>query len=54
MDNLLAILAAGGLAFVVAVGAAVLSSERVRGQGLFGALRREVSRSARYRNPYKG
>jgi len=54
MENLLAILVAGAGAFLVTFVAAVLCSERVRRQGLFHALRREVSSSSRFHNPYRG
>jgi hypothetical protein len=54
VDNFLVILGAGAGAFIVAFAFAALSSERVRRQGLFGALGRQVSRRSRYRNPYKG
>ncbi len=54
MENLLVILGAGGVAFVVALVAALLTSQRVRRQGLFGALRQQISTSSRIRNPYRG
>ena len=53
MDNFLIIAAVGAGAFVVAFLVAVLSSERVHRQGLFGALGRELSDTSRRRNPYR-
>jgi hypothetical protein len=54
MDNILAILAIGVVAFVVTFAAAVVCSERVRRQGLFEALWHELSSSSKFRNPYRG
>jgi hypothetical protein len=54
MENILAILAIGAGAFLVTFVAAVLCSERVKRQGLFGALWHEFSSSSKFRNPYRG
>ena len=53
-DNLLAIAAVALVAFVVAFLMAILTSERVRRQGLGGAIWSQLSRGSRMRNPYKG
>ena len=53
-DNILAIIAVSLIAAVAALLVGILTSDRVRRQGLFRAFGREVSASDRLRNPYKG
>jgi hypothetical protein len=53
MDNFLAILGINAGALVMAFIVAVFSSERVRKDGLFTTLRRMVSPSDRFQNPYR-
>jgi hypothetical protein len=54
VENLLAIVAVAGAAFVVTLLAGVLFSERVRHRGLGKAIWVEVSSEARMRDPYRG
>ena len=54
VENLLAIVAVAGAAFVVTLLAGVLFSERVRHRGLRKAIWVEVSSEARMRDPYRG
>jgi hypothetical protein len=54
MENFLVILGAGGAALIVALVTALLTSQRIRRHGLFGALRHEISATSRIRNPYRG
>lgn len=53
-DNVLAIVVVALVAFLVAFLMAILTSERVRRQGLGRAIWSELSRGSRLRNPYKG
>jgi hypothetical protein len=52
--NILAILAVSGIAALAALLVGVLTSDRLRRQGLSGAIGRQLSGNSRLRGPYRG